>query len=69
VIHREGDTARPREKGAPPIINGTMRLTQGAALNVAAVRDQLEWFQSEGLVDDSITLDALVDDSYVTTMT
>lgn len=68
LIHKYVYTDRPREKAAPSIINGTMRLNEGAALNVASVRDQLEWFQSEGLVDADITLDQLIDPSYVKTM-
>ncbi len=68
LIHKYVYTDRPRDKAAPSIINGTMRLNEGAALNVASVRDQLEWFQSEGLVDASITMDTLVDASYVDTI-
>ncbi|MGC9370852.1 MAG: ABC transporter substrate-binding protein [Paracoccaceae bacterium] len=68
LIHKYVYTDRPREKAAPSIINGTMRLNKGAALNVASVRDQLEWFQSEGLVDSAITLDTLLDTSYVETI-
>ena len=45
-----------------------MRLNEGAALNVASIQDQLSWFQSEGLVDSGITLDTLVDSSYVDTI-
>ncbi|MDE0697242.1 MAG: ABC transporter substrate-binding protein [Boseongicola sp.] len=65
LIHKYVYTDRPREKAAPSIINGTMRLSPGAALNVASIQDQLSWFQSEGLVDAGITLDTLVDGSYV----
>lgn len=68
LIHKYVYTDRPREKAAPSIINGTMRLNEGAALNVASVRDQLQWFQSEGLVDAGITLDTLLDTSYVETL-
>ncbi len=68
LIHKYVYTDRPREKAAPSIINGTMRLNEGAALNVASVADQLAWFQSEGLVDADITLETLVDTSYVETM-
>ena len=68
LIHKYVYTDRPREKAAPSIINGTMRLNEGAALNVASVADQLSWFQSEGLVDAGITLDQLIDTSYVKTM-
>ena len=67
LIHKYVYTDRPREKAAPSIINGTMRLAQGAALNLGSVQDQLSWFQSEGLVDAGITLDTLVDSSYVET--
>ncbi len=68
LIHKFVYTDRPREKAAPSIINGSMRLNAGAALNVASVADQLSWFQSEGLVDASITLDTLLDTSYVETI-
>ncbi|MDW3224406.1 MAG: ABC transporter substrate-binding protein [Paracoccaceae bacterium] len=68
LIHKYVYTDRPREKAAPSIINGTMRLNEGAALNVASVRDQLQWFQSEGLVGEDITLDTLLDTSYVDTV-
>ena len=68
LIHRYVYTDRPREKAAPSIINGTMRLNENAALNVASVKNQLEWFQAEGLVDADITLDTLLDTSYVDTI-
>ncbi len=67
LIHKYVYTDRPREKAAPSIINGTMRLNEGAKLNMASVKDQLAWFQSEGLVDESISIDTLVDPSYVET--
>lgn len=67
LIHKYVYADRPREKAAPSIINGTMRLNEGARLNVASVQDQLSWFQSEGLVDKDITLDTFVDTSYVDT--
>ena len=65
LIHQYVYTDRPREKAAPSIINGTMRLNKGAALNMASLQDQLSWFQSEGLVDKDITIETLVDPSYV----
>ena len=67
LIHKYVYTDRPREKAAPSIINGTMRLNEGARLNTASIQDQLSWFQAEGLVDEGITLDTLVDPSYVET--
>jgi NitT/TauT family transport system substrate-binding protein len=65
LIHKYVYVDRPREKAAPSIINGTMRLNKGAALNLASVQDQLSWFQSENLVDKDISIDMLVDQSYV----
>jgi len=65
LIHKYVYNDRPREKAAPSIINGTMRLTKDAALNLASVQHQLDWFKAEGLVDASITIDDLVDTSYV----
>ncbi|MBV1866801.1 MAG: ABC transporter substrate-binding protein [Marinosulfonomonas sp.] len=65
LIHKYVYADRPREKAAPSIINGTMRLNEGAALNTASIQDQLSWYQSEGLVDGDITLDTVVDASYV----
>jgi NitT/TauT family transport system substrate-binding protein len=41
-----------------------MRISANAALNVDSVKDQLDWFKSEKLVKDSITIDTLVDASY-----
>ncbi|TDE40080.1 ABC transporter substrate-binding protein [Antarcticimicrobium sediminis] len=68
LIHKYVYTDRPREKAAPSIINGTMRLNPNAALNIASVKDQLDWFKAGGMVDASITMDVLVDPSYVETI-
>ena len=68
LIHKYVYADRPLEKAAPSIINGTMRLNEAAALNVASIEDQLKWFQSEALVDADITMDTLVDTSYVKTI-
>ena len=65
LIHKYVYVDRPREKAAPSIINGTMRLNKGAALNLASIEDQLNWFRSEGHVKDDVTIDMLVDQSYV----
>jgi len=44
-----------------------MRINQGAALNVASVQDQLDWFKAEKLIKDTVTMQTLVDPSYVKT--
>ncbi|MEP5729305.1 MAG: ABC transporter substrate-binding protein [Sulfitobacter sp.] len=67
LIHKYVYTDRERDAAAGSIINGTMRINEGARLNVASVQDQLSWFQSEGLIDADITLDTFVDTSYVET--
>ncbi|MHC9237016.1 ABC transporter substrate-binding protein [Pseudooceanicola sp. 502str34] len=68
IIHQYVYSDRELEKAAPSIINGSMRLNEGAALNTASVADQLAWMQSEGLISNDITLDTFVDTSYVETI-
>ena len=65
LIHKYVYTDRPYEKAAPSIQAGAMRLQPDARLNMASVRDQLDWFKAEGLVADTITLDMLVDARFV----
>ena len=65
LVHKYVYTDREYAKAAPSIINGAMRINKGAAMNMASLQDQLDWFQSEKLVKDSITMDTLVDQSYV----
>ena len=67
LIHGYVYTDRPYEKAAPSIRNGAMRISPDAALNMASVQDQLDWFKAEGLVKDGVTIDQLVDTSYVKT--
>ena len=64
LIHKYVYADRPYEKAAPSIRNGAMRISKNAALNMASVKDQLDWFLSEKLVKDGITMDTLVDTSY-----
>lgn len=64
LVHKYVYTDRPYDKAAPSIINGAMRISANAKLNMASVQDQLDWFKSEKLVKDSITIDTLVDASY-----
>jgi NitT/TauT family transport system substrate-binding protein len=68
LLHKYVYTDSPRDKAAPSIINGTMRLNEGAKMNVASIRDQLEWSQAEDLVGKDIPLDALIDTSFVETV-
>lgn len=68
IIHKYVYVDRPLEKAAPSIINGSMRLNAGAAINLTSITEQLDWFKSGGLVDSGITMDTLVDASYVKTL-
>ncbi len=67
LIHKYVYTDRPYEKAAPSIRNGAMRISPDAAMNMTSIKDQLDWFKSEQLVKDTITVDMLVDSSYVET--
>jgi NitT/TauT family transport system substrate-binding protein len=67
LIHKYVYTSRPYEKAAPSIRNGAMRLNPGARLNKSNVAAQLAWFKAEGLVKSDITVDELIDASYVET--
>jgi len=67
LIHKYVYSSKPYEKAAPSIRNGAMRLNEDAKLNITNIKDQLDWFKSEGLVKKNITIDMLVDTSYVKT--
>lgn len=65
LIHKYVYTDRPYEKAKPSIVNGAMRINANAALNMASVTDQVNWFKSEDLIKEAITTETLVDPSYV----
>jgi NitT/TauT family transport system substrate-binding protein len=67
LIHKYVYASRPLEKAAPSIRNGAMRINKGAALDLTSIKDQLAWFKSEKLVPADMTIDKLVDTSYVKT--
>lgn len=67
MIHKYVYTDRPYEKAAPTIQAGVMFLNKDAALNKTSVEQQMEWFVSEGLVDSDLSVDQLVDSSFVET--
>jgi NitT/TauT family transport system substrate-binding protein len=68
LIHKYVYADKPYEKAAKSIRNGAMRINKGASLNMASVMDQLNWFKSEGLIKDGITMDTLLDPSYAKMM-
>ncbi len=67
AIHQYIYNDQPLEKADPLIRAGAMRMNEGAALSLASVEDQLEWFKSEGLVPETVTMEKLVDTSFVET--
>lgn len=67
LVHKYVYSDKPYEKAAPSIINGSMRISKDAKLNITSIKDQLDWFKSEGLVKQNITMDMLVDSRYVDT--
>lgn len=67
LIHKYVYVDQPYEKAAPSIRNGAMRSNKDAKLNLTSVTDQLDWFKSEGLVAETVTIDMLVDPSFVET--
>ncbi|PIE42259.1 MAG: ABC transporter substrate-binding protein [Gammaproteobacteria bacterium] len=65
LIHKYVYADKPYEKAARSIQNGAMRISADNALNIDSVKAQLDWFKAEKLIDDTITLDTLVDQSYL----
>ncbi len=65
LIHKYVYTSRPREKAAPSIKAGAVYLNEGAALNVKDVQTQLDWFKANKLAPAGLTIDKMVDSSFV----
>ena len=68
LIHKYVYADRPYEKASKSIINGTMRINDGARLYMGSIRDQLAWFGEEKLIRGEISPEMLVDPSYVQTV-
>lgn len=65
LVHKYVYADRPYEKAKPSIVNGAMRINPDAGLNMASVEDQLAWFKSKDFVPSDVTVETLVDPSYV----
>lgn len=65
LIHKYVYASRPREKAAPSIKAGAVYLSEGAALDLANVTAQLTWFQKHKLAPASLTVEKMVDTSFV----
>ncbi len=67
MIHQYVYASMPLEKAAPRIRAAPMRISPNAELNLASVKDQLEWFKAEKMVPANITMEKLVDTRFVKT--
>lgn len=67
MIHKYVYTDRPIEKADPAIRAGAMWMNENAKMNLESIKDQLEWFKSEKMVPESVTMEQLVDTSFVET--
>lgn len=65
MIHKYVYADMPLEKADARIRAGDMRINSGGKLNMASVQDQLDWFKSENMVPASVTMEKLVDTSFV----
>lgn len=67
MIHKYVYTSQPLDKADPLIRAGAMRIAEKARLNLASVKDQLDWFEGEKMVPPGMTMAKLVDTSFVST--
>ncbi|WP_237708068.1 ABC transporter substrate-binding protein [Oceanicola sp. S124] len=58
---------QPYEDAAASIRQGAMNLNENLALNKTDVAAQMQWFKDQKLVDSDLSVDQLVDDSFVET--
>ena len=64
LIHKYVYASKPLEKAAKSIRNGAMRISPGARLDMASLKNQLEWFKAQGMVRPSVSLEMLVDPAF-----
>jgi len=68
LIHKYVYASKPIAKAAPSIKAGAVYLNSGAALNVGDVANQLAWFQEHKLAPTTLTIEKMVDASFVKTI-
>lgn len=68
MVHKYVNVDAPEAALAKSLTEGSMRINQGLALSLDSIKAQLEWMQAEKMVSDKVTLDMLVDKSYVKTL-
>lgn len=67
MIHKYVYKDQPLDQAAPRIKAGAMRINPNARMNLASIKDQLEWFKSEKMVPEDASMANLVDTSFVET--
>jgi NitT/TauT family transport system substrate-binding protein len=67
LIHKYVYRNRPLAKAARSIKAGAMYLNPGCALDLTDLKRQLKWQQAQGFVDKSVTINQMVDTSFVKT--
>ncbi len=67
TIHKYVYTSRPYAKAARSIKAGAMYLNPGLSLDLKSIEHQLKWNQAQGFVKKDITMDQVVDTSFVKT--
>lgn len=67
MVHKYVNTDMPVAEFTPSLTEYSMRVNEGLALSVTSVAKQLKFLQDNQLVPASITVETLVDTSYVAT--
>lgn len=67
IVHQYVSVDVPDERFAKDLAEGSMRINEGLSLATSSLQAQIDWMQEEGLVSEDITLEMLVDPSYVET--
>ncbi len=65
LIHKYVYTSRPYAKAARSIKAGAVYLNPGASLDLKSIAHQLKWHQSQGFVAKTVTMEQIVDTSFV----
>jgi len=65
MIHKYVYASMPLDKAAPRIAHGAMRINPGGRINLASIKDQLDWFKAEKMAPANVTMQQLVDTSFV----
>jgi NitT/TauT family transport system substrate-binding protein len=68
LVHKYVNVDAPEATLAKSLKEGSMRINQGLALSLDSIKAQLQWMQAEKMVSDKVTIDMLVDTSYVKTL-